>query len=77
MKNCQALNILARYATDKIETRPAREKTEIYYALSEVLPDHDSRMGAQRLAFAIQETDKLQIDFLSALLAAGAEANTK
>ena len=71
--NATALNTVIRYATENIDGRPTAQQVELYNALSQVLPSPD-RITAGRVAFAIQETAKLQTDFLSAL---SEETNSK
>lgn len=63
--NITALNTLIRYATENIAARAAAQQTEIYDAISSVLPDPLEALAAERLAFSIRETEKLQLDFLN------------
>lgn len=61
--NLPALNTIIRYATQHIEARTPVEQAEIYDALSQLLPQVADRLAAGRVAFAIRETTKLQLDF--------------
>ncbi|HEX7861041.1 MAG TPA: hypothetical protein VF773_11980 [Verrucomicrobiae bacterium] len=63
-----ALTTLIRFATDKIETRPPEQQAEIYDAISNLMIDPKESVAAERLAFAIRETAKLQLDFNSKLV---------
>lgn len=63
MNTLTALNTLARYATENINTRPPEVQVEIYEALAQCLPRQKDRVAAERLAFSIQETAKLQLEF--------------
>jgi hypothetical protein len=59
----QAMNTIIRYATEDIEQRPASEQAEIYDALASLLPTREEQIRAGRVAFAIRETSKLQLEF--------------
>lgn len=62
--NSAALQTLIRFATENITARPPAVQAEIYEALAQVLADPLESIAAERLAFSIRETAKLQLDFL-------------
>jgi hypothetical protein len=62
-----SLTTLIRYATENIAARPAEQQAEIYEAISNVLADPLESVAAERLAFSIRETAKLQLDFVAKL----------
>jgi hypothetical protein len=59
----QALKTLARFATENIDSRAPEIQIEIYEALAAALPNRHERIAAERLAFSIRETAKLQMEF--------------
>jgi hypothetical protein len=59
----KALRLLAHFATENINSRPASVQVEIYEALSDTLPTQRERLSARHLAFSIKETAKLQMEF--------------
>lgn len=62
-----AVLTLIRFATENIEARPATQQAEIYEAIAATLPDPQLALEAERVAFAIRETNKLQLDFTQML----------
>lgn len=58
-----AIHTLVRFATEHIEERSYTEQVEIYEAVGKLLPSKADRIAAARLAFAIRETAKLQLEF--------------
>lgn len=60
--------LLSRIVTDNLHLRSPHEQAQVYEALAEILPSEKDKLAAQRVAFSIRETAKLQMDFLRVLI---------
>lgn len=75
MISTASIKTLVRFAAENIERRPPQEQAEIYEALATLLPTKHERLAAARVAFAIRETAKLQMEFSKLVLPMGNAAS--